>query len=361
MAMRSLVLLACLAGIAPRLSAVDPVNVKDLSEMVANSHGKPDGRVAKQMYGLRLSERLSSMRLVDLESRLPGEESRTALLALADASAFLDLPDAEIPATHPPDPGAQKELLAKSVDYMKKQIPLWPDFMATQNVIQFSDVPGKASKKLGNHPFDEKLHVVYRSSATVRFLGGKEEIADETKRGSETGPTRERLSVQGVFGPVLSVVLKDVLISHPSWSHWEPLSWATMAVFRYQVPVGSSHYEVQNSQAQGLLSPATAYHGEIGLDPATGAILRLTLIAELPPNKPVARADILIEYGPQTLGAKRYICPVKSVAVSLARDMNLLEELYTYPERALPPFKLELNDTAYSAYHLFHSEMHVLP
>jgi len=359
--MRSLAVLTVLASLALPLFSTQPIGTSDLAAMVANSHHEPDGRLARHLYYLKLTERLSTERLSGLETELPGEESRKALLALADSSAFLDLPAQEIPGKAPFDPGAQKELLEKSVDYVKKQIPLWPDFMATQNEIQFSDVPARAPKKPGNAPYQENFHVVYESIATVRFLGGKEELAPGPARGKKDVPRGATLSVQGVFGPIFSVVLKDVLVSRPTWSHWETQSSRLMAVFKYQVPKENSHYVVQDAGGQGDLASYAGYHGEIGLDPATGAILRMTLIADLHPNRPVARADILIEYGPQKLGAETYICPVKSVAVSLARDIIPLEGLYTYPISALPPFKLELNDTSYGEYHLFRTEMRILP
>jgi len=359
-AMRFLALFAMLAGLTTPLFANDPISVNDLAEMVAASHGKPDSVLAKQLYDLKLTERLSTARLAGLEAELPSKESRKALLALADASAFLDLPASDIPATAPLDRTAQQQLLQKSIDYVKKQIPLWPDFLATEAVIQFSDVPPKAARNGNNQPYNEKLHLVSESSATIRFLAGKEEVASEPAHGKAATPGGSHLSVQGVFGPIFSVLLKDVLVSNPTWSHWEVGTGGPMAVFRYQVPRDSSHYVVQHDEGQGLLAPFEAYHGEIGLDSETGAILRLTLIAEVRAKSPVARADILVEYGPQKLGGKSYICPVKSVAISLARELIPLEGLYSYRLSELPPFKFELNDTAYTEYHLFHSEVRVL-
>ena len=358
--MRSLTVLTLLAGLALPLGATEQVSVKDLAMKLANSHSHQDGRLARELYNLRLTERLSTARLVALEAGLPGEESRHALLALADSSAFLNLPAADISAAPPLDAAAQQELIQRAIGYLKKEMPLWPDFMATQKEIQFSDAPAKTPKKSTKEP-DDRLHIVYESSATVRFLGGKEELSPGPMVGKTAAPARATLAVQGVFGPIFSVALKDVLVSRPSWNHWESGVAGPMAVFQYRVPQDSSHYVVQDSENQGILAPVAAYHGQIGIDPSTGAILRLTLIAEQRPNSPVARADILIEYSPQKLGGKSYICPKKSVAVSLARDEVPLEGLYTYPISSLPPFKLELNDTDYADYHLFRTEMHILP
>ena len=56
------------------------------------------------------------------------------------------------------------------------------------------------------------------------------------------------------------------------------------------------------------------YHGEIAIDPATGAILRISLMSELPPPYQAMQTAILVEYAPVTIGEQSYICPVRSVA-----------------------------------------------
>ncbi len=40
------------------------------------------------------------------------------------------------------------------------------------------------------------------------------------------------------------------------------------------------------------------YHGEIAIDPSTGAILRISLLAELPPPYQAMQTAILVEYAP---------------------------------------------------------------
>ena len=62
----------------------------------------------------------------------------------------------------------------------------------------------------------------------------------------------------------------------------------------------------------------SGYHGFIAVDPKNGAILRVTLQADLKPSDPLVRSDILVEYSPVEIGGKTYICPVKSVSISLA-------------------------------------------
>jgi hypothetical protein len=102
-----------------------------------------------------------------------------------------------------------------------------------------------------------------------------------------------------------------------------------------------------------------AYHGEIALDPATGAILRLELIAQMKSTTPLVRSDIMIEYGPVDIGGKTYICPVRSVSISRARSVTVLTE-WDETFRTYGPFATMLNDVVFEQYHVFRTKSRML-
>src|ERR1035437_1470930 len=110
--MRRLVVLLLLAGFVLQAWASKRVSVAQLEQTLSAAHGSPDAAVAQQLSGLELTERLSPARFARLKADLPGEKAREALTLLADSSAFLDLPVAEIPATPTPDPAAQRQMMA---------------------------------------------------------------------------------------------------------------------------------------------------------------------------------------------------------------------------------------------------------
>jgi hypothetical protein len=367
--MRKFALLILLLGppmhVLAANQAVVPVSVDELEKTVARNHGKSDGHAAEQLSALALTERLSTTRFLRLTAALPGEESRRALTALADMAAFLDLPASEIPATPAPEPATQQALLDKAAGYVKKAIPQLPDFFATQETTRFNGGPYKTLLLTDPGSHDNKLRVAGQSSATVRVLAGKEELTDERTTGQVRSPAGQQLVVEGVFGPILRVVLKDVLAGAPQWSRWELGTTGAMAVFRFDVPQEKSHYAVGNPGLVGFLPLLAAYHGEIALDPGTGAIRRLTLLAVPPKNGPVARADIMVEYGPVRIGGSSYICPLRSVALSVVGNLDLLQDVYRLSQPVAQadrsPFRLELNDVVYSQYHLFRTEMRMLP
>ena len=116
-----------------------------------------------------------------------------------------------------------------------------------------------------------------------------------------------------------------------------------MAVFRYDVPEAQSHYQVdyccvRNYADSESYSPVSSnlpnsyhgtpgYHGTLSIDPATGAIMRITVEASLKDSDPITDGSVAIDYGQVRIeGDKSYICPVHSVAISVARSE--IEGLY---------------------------------
>jgi hypothetical protein len=96
-----------------------------------------------------------------------------------------------------------------------------------------------------------------------------------------------------------------------------------------------------------------AYHGSLTIDPVSGAILRITVQAELDIDLPVTRADILVEYGPVIIGERRFICPV----LSLALTQGLAG---TNATLGIPP-DMQINEASFTNYHRLGSSIRIIP
>src|SRR5580658_7411895 len=101
--MRKFLFLFLFICIALPALAAKRISVEQLEQVLSAAHGRPDADIARQLSDLELTERFSSEKEAQWISALPGEDSRHALIALADASAFLDPPASEIPAQPAPD------------------------------------------------------------------------------------------------------------------------------------------------------------------------------------------------------------------------------------------------------------------
>ncbi len=347
-----------------RGSTLQRVSVAELEQALKPIAASPDADAAHQLAALVLTERFSASRLAALKPGLPGPKARAALVALADASAFLNLPLAEVPADPAPDIAAQRRIVALAVDYLGKTIARLPNFFATRVTSRYEDAPQKSLRIGAAVPSERPFHSSGAATATVLYRDGREVVDAPSARHRQAFVEEKGLMTRGTFGPILSTVIVDAAHSQMIFSHWEPGTAAPLAVFRFIVPADKSHYEVAyRSPASvgpaGDMNQHTGYHGEVAIDPASGVIVRLAVQADLERGLPILRADILVEYGPVEIGGKTYTCPVRSVSVSRGRSA-IAPEGGSPAQPALGPAVTLLNDVIFGDYHLFRSEVRIL-
>jgi VWFA-related protein len=371
--MRALALWLTLVGFAvPSFGLVaqaDPrvrqLTVAELTETLSGARAQADDKLAEQLSGLQLSQRLSASTLARLEAALPGPQSQQELSLLAARSSFLDLPPSEIPSNPSPGVAQQREIMAQVVSYVTKIIHKLPDFMATRATRTFEDHPAGSNSLFGYEP----LHLISQSSANVVYRDGKE--SDTNSKGKKVDTAAAGLVSWGEFGPILTTVLLDAAKSQLAWGHWEPGTDGPLAVFRYAVPAKTSRYEIQfccvsdsqtpiDGPSGNLYRKLAAYHGEMAVDPATGAIQRITVIADLNPDDPLTNASIAVQYAPVDIGGKTYVCPIRSEAIA---QRHIPENRGgTIPSTAISqgPILTRLNEVTFDRYHIFRGESRIL-
>jgi hypothetical protein len=318
--MRRLLLILILSSGALPASAAGPITAEQLESLVAAAHGESDAKVAREIAGLELTERLSSARLTRCLADLPGSRSREALLVLADMSAFLDPPPSEMPAMEKPDLGAQTKMIGLTVNYINNAFHDLPNFFATRATTTFR-------RDLRS---DKRLHRVGKYRDMELYRKGQPRLRSSRPQSRAAG-----LTTSGEFGPILGTAILDASKGNLTWSHWEQGEAGPEAVFRYAVTAKESHYVVQDQQS--------AYDGEIAVDPSSGAVLRIVLTTDLDLRNLLDIADIVVEYGPVELGGKNYLCPLKGIALSEQSQ------------------QLWLNNVVFENYHLFRPNMRILP
>jgi hypothetical protein len=365
-------------------SAFDQVTVEQLEQALTAKHRLRDKEVAQQLSDLQLSQRLSTSRLERLKAGLPGEKARLALLALADASAFLDLPAKDLLPNAAPDAATQGQILSRAADFVISTLPRMPDFFAARTTTRFED--WKVAKLITGSILvpNQSFHLVDKLSTPVTYRNGREvlEAPGEKKIGSRVSSTTGLIN-WGVFGPLLGVVMADVLNGKVGWGHWEQGPAGPLAVFRYTVPEGRSNYDVryccfrsENGEMREF-EAIPAYHGELAIDPASGAVLRLVLKTDLQPALPMERNDVLVEYAPVEIGGKTYICPVKSISITKTEALMFHGYAFWVNKKGNPDCSVDcklkqtetvsepkvtaLNDVVFDSYHLFRGEVRMLP
>jgi len=380
--LRKSVFFILLVSIALPALAAKQINVEQLEKILAAAQGKSPTELAEQLAGLELTERLTTARLVQLRSGLSGKKSQEALTVLADASAFLDPPSTDIPATATPDAATQRHIMAMTVDYLGKTLRVLPNLFAARDTMRFENRPDTLQ---GNASVHNPMHVVSKSRVTVLYRDGREFVDAGADKDKKPMAPDKGLTTWGEFGPILGIVLFDAAHSRLNWSHWELAGGGPQAVFRYSVPKEKSHYDLRFccvAESYGLeikvLTQRVGYHGEITVDPDTGTILRLTILPEIDPGSPISQAAIAVEYGPVEIGGKTYFCPVRGIALAQAPDLKALSGALNPPPSTgstgtLPILQKTslssisqgarqtlLNDTAFREFHLFRSDSKIV-
>lgn len=364
-------ILCCLVGGACPLFAATRMTVAQLQQLLEISRGKSDGKVAKQLSEIELTERVSSTQLAEWRSEFSGGRTRETLTELSDASMFLDLPAAEIPSTPAPDAETQRQIFSRAIDYAARTLSKLPNFYATRETTHFEDtLPqqtfeqlGPSGVRQGSRPMSlgnvavgqsgyEPMHKTGAYSIEVRYRDGFEVNGSRGHKSWDEEGTG--LTTNGEFGPILVVVLRDSVKGDLEWNHWERGDSGPVAVFAYSVRQSDSHYMVAVPRTRGFDQVLPAYRGEIAIDPANGTILRVTVVSEMAPPYQAVKAAILVEYAPVAIGDRTYVCPVKGVALSKMPTAVSSSGLQA------PPVQSRLNEVVFKDYHLFRGDAHIV-
>jgi hypothetical protein len=362
------------------------VNVEQLEQELAKAHGRWDGPLAKHISNLKLTERLSAAKLASLEKNLPGRQAREELMALADESAFLDLPPAEILSMPVPDHATQAALLARTANAAKKTVAQWPNFSAARVTTRFEGTatviaaglqdtvssvygrnwyrsPAAEDWECPGEPKEgyRRLSVIERTSVTVVYRGGQV-VHTLGGKGGEFECSQGGVSNTDDFGEVLSWVPRFTGEGKVVWSHWEQGANGLLAVFRYAAGVS---YKPQTCCVNSASFPATVVdvEGEIAVSSADGSVLRLTETRRWKEDRhgwfAAREYDTMVEYGSVEIGGTAYTCPVRRVAIFLTPLLR--PRSWRKPGDAFyrrfgltdSPLQEYLNDVSFGPYRLY--------
>ena len=378
--MRLLLLIGISAALVLPASASEKMTVRQLEEILAQHAAEPpqitkevrpgateeigeinDGDLLQQLdqddellpkvAGIELTERLSTLTMYRFVGKYNlGVHVQQALEQLADRSALMKLPAAEQILRSPPDSAMQQKMLRESRAYVLRELSHLPNFMATQTTTRFDDSP--VTMKYFQATADHAgFHRVGSEQRRITFRDGRE-VTDESTGTEQAKGKANRLESRGEFGAEAAVVLMDVEKGSIAFDHWEQSMAGPVAAFRYSVPREFSHYEVTDAcQDRISFHSLPGYSGELALDPKSGAILRITVVAESRPGDPITHVASVIEYGLVVLGNRRSICPLRSLTF-----MNEEANGCGHGNHKLRKPVMMVNQTIFSNYHRFGSD-----
>jgi VWFA-related protein len=354
----------------PRL-AEKRLGVAEAQQLLEADRGEHDRELARTLNGLELTERLGAGPLALWKERLHGREAKSALTALGDASVFLAPPAAEVPNEPAPDDDMQRQITLRAEKYLNEVVPRLPDFSADATTIKYEQPPPGVKETWKTAPSNRALIQTISEQATLLYRNGREQRIVEKQAGKRAAGQND-LNYKGIFGPILRFVLEDVQRGNSklTWTRWERTDQGTLAVFRYSVRAENPRYGVVYCCLVGgqLFTTLPEHHGELAIDPDTGAILRITVESDpgwirqidLTPLRPVVFSNMMVEYGPVDIGGRSFICPKRSVVITRERTVRAVS-FWGLNFEVYGPYQTLMNDTAYRNYHKFGSESRMLP
>jgi VWFA-related protein len=198
--------------------AIRRVTVAQLEQELSAARRQSDAEVANRLSNLELTERMSDEKLASWTAEFRGKKAHQALVAVADASAFLNPPATEILSDASPDENAQLHIISLAADYLNSTMPRLPDYYATRNLARYEETPQYEEGSTRAHA--EPLHMVESSMATVHYRNGYE-VANSGGKDRERNGDDHYLITYGTFGPLLSAVKDAIAVPGGlTWSRW---------------------------------------------------------------------------------------------------------------------------------------------
>ncbi len=378
--MRRLISLALLSLIPLYAAGAKRTTVSQLEQTLAadSSAHESDVEIARQIGGMELSERLTEATLARLTAGQAADpQTALALRLLADESAFLDPPVSEMPADSVPDAATQQRVIDAARSYVKQTVARLPNLLAKRTTNRYDDSP--EALKNGGWAVRGGLHLVGTASRETSVLEERDNGSPNT--GSAFWQAQMGMISGGEFGSTLGMIMADTFKGKVTWEHWEETSKGKAAVFRYSVPKSASHYEVigtlqreaapnvidtprgggtgvsanvvsPNAGPSEIIRARPGYHGALWINPDSGTVLRITIESDSTDGSPFRRAAILVQYGPVQIGGESFVCPLRSVALTVA-VFNPQSIYADTPTRWL-------NETVFTSYRRFGSTTQIL-
>lgn len=335
-----------------------PVTVSGLESLLAHAPRDAD----RGIEDVALTERLSQAELSQLDARIHGSRPQATLKMLADEAEFQPPPPSDSPADPAPSAAEQQQMVERALQYLEKTIPRLPDFFAVRQAERFAS--SAAFDELSIGVAAAPLHRTDAWKANVLYRQGKEVVLEKEPAGNRTNTP---LRTYGTFGPAL-LTLRSALgfAQGLLWSRWERGTAGRVAVFAFAVPnTLPNQYAVvgccvpdRAGDVRFALQPG--YHGEVAIDPQTGAILRFEIEANLAGFAPVEQSAIMVAYGPATIGGHSYLVPRRSVSLVRARVMATLQE-WNLSFRTWGPEETSMEVFTFDHYRMFRSSVKILP
>jgi len=302
------------------------LNVDQLSAFVQSSIQlkHPDRQVAAYLLKLKLTERLDSRTIEELQGMGAGPATVEALRKLSESSASLPAPPPKpvkiAPATIPPPPVAEQRALIERVrEHALSYAKNLPNFLCTQVTRRYYDPTGLEFWRMED-TLTTRLSF-FEQKETYKLVMINNHVTDLAYE-SLGGATST-----GEFGSMMQQIFEKESDASFQWQRWATLRGKRAHVYSYRIAQPNSHWRINYERKQEVV---VGYAGLIYIDRDTEGILKVTLEAEnIPPSFPIGQATTALDYDYTKIAEQEFLLPLKA-DVRMRQDKLLTKNLVEF-------------------------------
>ncbi len=314
-----------LLGASLCLPAASKLTVEQLISFVRSAIQlkQPDKEVAAYLKTVTLTQRLTARTVEELQGEGAGLKTVEALNALSTASETLTAPPTPTPTPTPlppPPPPSQEEqekVLQQARDYAMNYTKSLPDFLCTQVTRRYVDPSGMKFWAPTDTLTARVAYVDHKEDYKLVFENNH---AVANKSFYSVGGA----SSAGEFGSMMKDLFDPDTQATFHWVRWATLRGRRAHVYAYEVAQPRSKWHVGYKGELGERSTVPGYHGLVYVDREMLAIVRITLVADVPADFPLQDVQDTLDYDLAAISGNQYLLPLK--AQVMMRDGRFLSK-----------------------------------
>jgi hypothetical protein len=284
---------------------------------------RSDAKIARSLRNVRPSQRIDEELIESIEADGAGPETVAELERLRGLSRGLPAAraGAELPDLAAPSLDEQRPVLARAREAALEYARSLPDFICTQLVRRYDDVPGAWRLK---DTLEVKLtYSDQKEDYQLLTVNGRASMRDYEGVGGAVS--------EGEFGSMLRSLFEPASETDFRWDRWAMLRGRPMHVFSFRIEPEHCSYRIAYLSGLGANrhDTATGQHGLVFIDRETRRTLRIVADADhIPAEFPVRAVTTILDFDSTAIGGQLWLLPLRAevrMTTPQFRTRNLVE------------------------------------
>jgi hypothetical protein len=265
-----------------------------------------DGDVAATLQGMRLSTRLDTAAVAELQRLGAGPRTVAALTKLAEASATLTAasPKAEPVSPAPPPPADRKRVIEEVRSNSLNYTDSLPNYICRQVTRRRVDQTGSGSAFRDTDTIVEQLSFFEKKETYKVVMVNNSMVTNNLQHDQLGGATSS-----GEFGSILRAIFAPESGTDFEWDRWTGLRgrWQHVFSFRTSQPI----YTIRHGDSKRTI--VTRARGQVFVDRETHMVMRLHFECEgIPADFPIRSVTLDQDYDFADVGGQQFLLPLHS-------------------------------------------------